>query len=277
MRGAVDEGSWWPCRCSLAPRAGSTGTGAARSTLTGLPAARWLEHYADTLPHRREQRHLLPPGRPGDFRRLARPGRPPGFVMAIKASRYLDPRPAASRARRAGRAPARRGRRPRRPARPGAAPAAAHPAVPIRPRWRSACGEFARQSAALAADQARPASASSSGIHPGETAEIRQILARPQRRAVLVRPPRPTARARCGAPPTGATCASTRAPRSRGRATDGRPCARGSRRIADTFPPESDVFAYFNNDQHAAAPADAEALVSLADRSRLARRAPGAG
>ena len=38
-------------------------------------------------------------------------------------------------------------------------------------------------------------------------------------------------------------------------------------RIADTFPPEADVFAYFNNDQHAAAPADAEALMKLADRA----------
>ena len=38
-------------------------------------------------------------------------------------------------------------------------------------------------------------------------------------------------------------------------------------RIMDTFPPEADVFAYFNNDQHAAAPADAEALMKLAARA----------
>jgi uncharacterized protein YecE (DUF72 family) len=38
-------------------------------------------------------------------------------------------------------------------------------------------------------------------------------------------------------------------------------------RIADAFPPEADVFAYFNNDQHAAAPADAAALMKLADRA----------
>ena len=38
-------------------------------------------------------------------------------------------------------------------------------------------------------------------------------------------------------------------------------------RISDNFPPEADVFAYFNNDQHAAAPSDAESLVRLADRS----------
>ncbi len=46
--------------------------------------------------------------------------------------------------------------------------------------------------------------------------------------------------------------------------------------ISDSFPPEADVFAYFNNDQHAAAPADAEALIRLAD-ARLAGGAPGFG
>jgi uncharacterized protein YecE (DUF72 family) len=35
-------------------------------------------------------------------------------------------------------------------------------------------------------------------------------------------------------------------------------------RIRDTWPPEADVFAYFNNDQNAAAPADARALSALA-------------
>jgi uncharacterized protein YecE (DUF72 family) len=51
------------------------------------------------------------------------------------------------------------------------------------------------------------------------------------------------------------------------------------RRIADTFPPEADVFAYFNNDQHAAAPADAEALMKLAGQAGWPiRQAPaGAG
>jgi uncharacterized protein YecE (DUF72 family) len=38
-------------------------------------------------------------------------------------------------------------------------------------------------------------------------------------------------------------------------------------RIAGTFPPEADVFAFFNNDQHAAAPADADALMKLAGRA----------
>ncbi len=39
------------------------------------------------------------------------------------------------------------------------------------------------------------------------------------------------------------------------------------KRVADSFPPEADVFAYFNNDQHAAAPADADAFMSLADQA----------
>ena len=38
-------------------------------------------------------------------------------------------------------------------------------------------------------------------------------------------------------------------------------------RISETFPPDADVFAYFNNDQHAAAPADAEVLMRLAGRA----------
>jgi uncharacterized protein YecE (DUF72 family) len=40
------------------------------------------------------------------------------------------------------------------------------------------------------------------------------------------------------------------------------------RRIQDTWPQSADVFAYFNNDQHGAAPADAAALTDLATRAR---------
>jgi uncharacterized protein YecE (DUF72 family) len=39
------------------------------------------------------------------------------------------------------------------------------------------------------------------------------------------------------------------------------------RRIAETFPPDADVFAFFNNDQHAAAPADAAAMAGIAARA----------
>jgi len=38
-------------------------------------------------------------------------------------------------------------------------------------------------------------------------------------------------------------------------------------RVSDGFPADADVFAYFNNDQHAAAPADAAALIHLAQKA----------
>jgi len=38
--------------------------------------------------------------------------------------------------------------------------------------------------------------------------------------------------------------------------------------IRDTWPADADVYAYFNNDQHGAAPADATALTDLATRAR---------
>jgi uncharacterized protein YecE (DUF72 family) len=38
-------------------------------------------------------------------------------------------------------------------------------------------------------------------------------------------------------------------------------------RVSACFPPDADVFAYFNNDQHAAAPADAAALMHLAQNA----------
>jgi uncharacterized protein YecE (DUF72 family) len=39
------------------------------------------------------------------------------------------------------------------------------------------------------------------------------------------------------------------------------------KRISDSFSPEADVFAFFNNDQNCAAPADATELAHLADRA----------
>jgi uncharacterized protein YecE (DUF72 family) len=41
------------------------------------------------------------------------------------------------------------------------------------------------------------------------------------------------------------------------------------RRVAESFSPDADVFAYFNNDQHGAAPVDAAALIGLAERAGL--------
>jgi uncharacterized protein YecE (DUF72 family) len=45
-------------------------------------------------------------------------------------------------------------------------------------------------------------------------------------------------------------------------------------RIAAAFPAESDVFAFFNNDQHGAAPRDAAALAAFAGRAGLPVRRP---
>ena len=49
-------------------------------------------------------------------------------------------------------------------------------------------------------------------------------------------------------------------------------------RISDAFPAEADVFAFFNNDQNCAAPADAAVLAEIADRARwpAPRPAPAA-
>lgn len=51
------------------------------------------------------------------------------------------------------------------------------------------------------------------------------------------------------------------------------------RRIAEQFPPDADLFAFFNNDQHCAAPADADALAAIAAKAGwpAARAAQPAG
>ncbi len=43
-------------------------------------------------------------------------------------------------------------------------------------------------------------------------------------------------------------------------------------RVADNWQPDADVFAYFNNDQNAAAPADAAALTAMASAGRMGRK-----
>ncbi|MGI8622359.1 MAG: DUF72 domain-containing protein [Solirubrobacteraceae bacterium] len=53
-----------------------------------LPAPRWFEHYALGLRHRRGQLHLLPLARTAAVARWVEQT-PPGFLFAIKASRYL--------------------------------------------------------------------------------------------------------------------------------------------------------------------------------------------
>ena len=82
---------------------------------------------------------------------------------------------------------------------------------------------------------------------------------------------------RSGGPLTGAICVCTRAPHSPGPTTGRQALRTWITRISGLFPPEAEVFAYFNNDQHAAAPADADALMDLAEQVRLANPAPGVG
>ncbi len=229
----------------------------------GVPAARWLEHYATHFPTVENN---------GTFYRLAAPATfadwrsrtPDGFVMAIKASRYLT-----------------HIRRLKDPAEPVARLLAAAAALGDRlgpilvqlpptlradPALLDAClTEFAAQSRAI------------SGLgtvrvcvefrhQSWETDDIRQILQR--RNAAL--------------------CWSDRLGRPQGplwRTADwgylrfhegaASPWPRYGRqslrtwldRIGQTWPATTEVFAYFNNDQNAAAPADAAALAGIADRS----------
>ena len=230
-----------------------------------LPVARWLEHYATRFPTVENN---------GTFYRLAAPETfagwqartPAGFVMAVKASRYLT-----------------HVRRLREPAEPvvrllGAAAGLDDRLGPVLvqlpPTMQADPGaleeclrQFTTQAAALQASRASALRVCVEFRHPSwETQQVRQILAHHN----------------------AALCWSDRRGRSLGplwRTADwgylrlhegaAQPWPRYGRqalrtwlaRISDSFPPEADVFAYFNNDQHAAAPADAEALVSLADRS----------
>ncbi len=175
-----------------------------------VPLSRWLDHYATTFPTVENN---------GTFYRLAKPETfagwrartPDGFLMAVKASRYLthirrlrDPAEPVGRLLTAGGWS-------RRPARPGAAPAAAdHAGGPRRPgpvpggvpgsrrrrppglrdRALRVCVEFRHES--------------------WWTPDVRQLLDAAQRGAVLGGSPRPAARRRSGGPPTGATCGCTR-------------------------------------------------------------------
>ena len=238
----------------------------------GLPTSRWLESYAAQLPAVENN---------GTFYRLAAPATfeqwrartPPGFVMAIKASRYLT-----------------HIRRLREPAEPVARllTAAAGlgdrlgpvllqlpPNLQATPAALAAClHEFARQF-----DQHPDAGSRRVCVefrHPSWlTQEVRSILAEHN----------------------AAMCWSDRAGRPLGplwRTADwgyvrfhegaAQPWPRYGqqslkswlKRITDVFPPEADVFAFFNNDQHCAAPADADELARLARRAGYSAPWPGA-
>ena len=228
----------------------------------GVPAARWLEQYATQFPTVENN---------GTFYRLAAPATfadwrsrtPDGFVMAIKASRYLT-----------------HIRRLREPADPVARLLSAAaglgdrlgpvllqlpPTMQADPALLDAClAEFT--------SQARPIS----GLgrirvcvefrhQSWETDETRRVLERHSAALCwtdrLGRPQGPLWRTadwgylRCH------EGAATPWPRY-GRQSLGSWLAR----IATEFARDADYFVYFNNDQNAAAPADATALQSAADR-----------
>ena len=188
-----------------------------------------------------------------------------GFEMAIKASRYLTHvrrlrEPAEPVARLLAAAAGLR-----RPAGTGAAAAAAEPAGrsaragrlpgPVRPPVRAA------------SRCAQPRWPGMRGIPPSVLADRRGPIdpCAAQRRDVLVRPAGPAARTAV------ANCRLGYLRLHEGAAQPWPRYGRQSlqswmRRIA-ALPPEADVFAFFNNDQHAAAPADAAALAGLADRA----------
>jgi uncharacterized protein YecE (DUF72 family) len=240
-----------------------------------LPAAKWLEHYATRFPTVENN---------GTFYRLAAAGTfdswrartPPGFLMAVKASRYLT-----------------HVRRLRDPAEPvgrllgvaihlrerlGPVLLQLPPTMQADPGALDEClRQFSVQFASLAAAQPSGGESGASEAlslrvcvefrHDSWlTQDVRDILSAHQ----------------------AALCWSDRRGRPLGplwRTADwgylrlhegaaqpwphyGRQALRTwLRRVADTFPAEADVFAYFNNDQHAAAPADAATLISLAEQA----------
>ena len=239
----------------------------------GLPVARWLEHYATQFPTVENN---------GTFYRLAatdtfvqwQARTPPGFVMAIKASRYLT-----------------HVRRLREPAEPVARLLTAAAGLGDRlgpillqlpPNLQADPATLARCLEQFASEFARRATAVGCGgrvcvefRHPSWlTEEVQSILV--QHNAALCWSDR------LGRPlgPLWRTAGWGYLRLHEGAAQPWPRYGRQSlqswmRRIADTFPPEADVFAFFNNDQLGAAPADAAALADLADRVGWPAPRPG--
>jgi uncharacterized protein YecE (DUF72 family) len=229
----------------------------------GIPARSWLDYYATRFPTVENN---------GTFYRLAaaqtfadwRSRTPGGFVMAIKASRYLT-----------------HIRRLRDPAEPIARLLASAAGLGDRlgpillqlpPNLRAdpaALDECLRLFAAQSADLlggGRMLRVCVEFRHPSWlSAEVRQLLER--HNAALCWADR---RAR----PLGPLWRTADWCYLRLHEGTAQPWPRYGRRalqtwlsrIAEQWPADADVFAYFNNDQHAAAPADAAALAHLADR-----------
>jgi uncharacterized protein YecE (DUF72 family) len=240
----------------------------------GVPMSRWLEYYAE---------HFGVVENDGTFYRLA--GRdtfaswhertPPGFVMAIKASRYLT-----------------HIRRLRDPAEPVARllNAAAGlgdrlgpvllqlpPNLTADPPLLAGClhafaAEFARLNLTVTSSRVCVEFRHSSWL----TDEIRALLT--EQNAALCWSDR-------GARPLGPLWRTADWGYVRFHEGAAQPWPHYGQqslkswlaRIGDAFPPDADVFAFFNNDQHCAAPADAAALARLADRAGLPAPRPAPG
>jgi uncharacterized protein YecE (DUF72 family) len=229
-----------------------------------VPVARWLENYAETFPTVENN---------GTFYRLARPQTfaqwrertPPGFLMAIKASRYLT-----------------HIRRLRDPAEPvgrlltaaaGLGDRLGPVLLQLPPTMQAdppALDECLAQFAAQYKDGAGALRVCVEFRHESWlTDEVRKILER--RGAALCWSDR------LGKPlgPLWRTADWGYLRFHEGAAQPWPRYGRQSlqswlRRVTEVFSPRADVFAYFNNDQRAAAPADAKALIGLAAKERWA-------
>jgi len=230
----------------------------------GVPAARWLEHYATRFPTVENN---------GTFYRLAAPATfagwrsrtPEGFVMAIKASRYLthirrlkDPAEPVARLLEAA---AGLGDR------LGPVLLQLPPTMQADPVLLDAClAEFG--AAARPLKLAEPRVCVEFRHQSWETDEIRQILTR--RNAALCwsdrlgRPQGPLWRTADWGYLRFHEGAATPWPRYGKQSL-----STWLDRIDQTWPATTEVFAYFNNDQNAAAPADAAALEKAAARIGL--------
>jgi uncharacterized protein YecE (DUF72 family) len=229
----------------------------------GVPVSRWLEFYADRFPAVEND---------GTFYRLAarttfeqwRARTPPGFVMAIKASRYLthvrrlsEPAEPVSRLMTAAAGLADR---------LGPVLLQLPPTLKANPAALANClDEFARQFDRYPDLGSRRVCVEFR--HPSWlTDEVQSILTR--HNAALCWSDR-------GARPLGPLWRTADWGYVRFHEGAAQPWPRYGRqslqswmrRVADAFPLKADVFAFFNNDQNCAAPADASALAAIAEKA----------
>ena len=231
----------------------------------GVPASRWLEYYAGHFPVVEND---------GTFYRLARRDTfaswrertPSGFVMAIKASRYLT-----------------HIRRLREPAEPvarlldaagGLGDRLGPVLLQLPPNLKADLPLLADCLRSFAAEFARQDGAAAGGgrvcvefRHPSWlTDEVRSLLTR--HNAALCWSDR-------GARPLGPLWRTADWGYVRFHEGAAQPWPHYGaqslkswlKRITGSFPPQADVFAFFNNDQHCAAPADAAALAATAEKA----------